>query len=92
MAVNFEHVPADGTYRISRTFQCLGAAAAGAKALEMVNEAAFDPVPNKLPQQAAPEPVIIPHALAAAMMRDEVPPDDDEGDAIPGVKCAECEA
>lgn len=46
-----------------------------------VNPDAFDPV-----ETAAP--VVVSHAMAAAMLRDQVPPEDDEGEPYPIPGCA----
>lgn len=96
MAVTWDQLPS-GSFRISREFRCIGAAAAGAKALSGVVEAAFEP-PQTIPEGVDVAAVLranpdkrylipagrVPEGLASAIQRDVVPADDDEGEAIPG--------
>lgn len=48
------------------------------------------PTPDAFDPPEAPEPSkpVIPHAIAQAFQRDLAPPDDDEGEIIPGFRCA----
>lgn len=43
------------------------------------------------PASQTAAPAVVPHSLAAAMQRDLVPPEDDEGQPYPNPGCATCE-
>lgn len=66
-----------------------GAMEAALEALTRINPNSYDPTPVPAAEIAhrdnhtADGGGVIPHGVAEAMMRDGVPPDDDEGDIVP---------